>query len=60
MKFGGNSAKFGQTSPFRDRVAELRGPSEGLVRASCARELLSKLAVFHLLLIAAFWELGTL
>ena len=30
VKFGENSAKFVKTSPFRDRVAELRGPSEGL------------------------------
>ena len=29
-KFGQNLAKFVKTSPFRDRVAELRGPSEGL------------------------------
>ena len=25
-----NWSKFSKTSPFRDRVAELRGPSEGL------------------------------
>ena len=25
-----NLVKFRETSPFRDRVAELRGPSEGL------------------------------
>ena len=34
-KFSKNSAKFSKTSPFRDRVAELRGPIEGLAGTSC-------------------------